>query len=91
MAIDVVDASQSTTLSNEYTVTRTSVLVDGGAQVGQLLARLPSFVARPASDFRYAPGCKLTASAGTVFTGPPEILFGVQRRPTAARGRSPRL
>jgi hypothetical protein len=67
----------STTLSNQYTVARTGALVDGGAQVGQLLARLPSFVARPASDFRYAPGCKVTASAGTVFTGPPEILFGV--------------
>jgi hypothetical protein len=67
----------STTLSNEYTVTRTGALVDGGAQVGQLLARQPSFVARPASDFRYAPGCKLTTSAGTVFTGPPQILFGV--------------
>ncbi len=66
-----------TTLSNEYTVTRIGALVDSGAQVGQLLARLPSFVARPASDFRYAPGCKLTASAGTVFTGPPELLFGV--------------
>ena len=67
----------STTLSNEYTVTRTGALVDSGAQVGQLLARFPAFAIRPASDFRYTPGCKLTTSAGTVFTGPPEILFGV--------------
>ena len=67
----------STTLSNEYTVTRTGVLVDSGAQVGSAACQAPAFATRPASDFRYTPGCKLTASAGTVFTGPPEILFGV--------------
>jgi hypothetical protein len=72
-----VPLNTSTTLSNEYTVARSGALVDAGAQVGQLLARFPSFVARPASDFRYAPGCKLTTSAGTVFSGPPAILFGV--------------
>jgi hypothetical protein len=64
-------------LPNQYSVARAGTLVDSGAQVGQLLARSPGFAGRPATDFRYAPGCKLTATAGTVFTGPPQILFGV--------------
>ncbi len=72
-----VPLNTSTSLSNEYTVARTGALVDSGAQLGQLLARSPAFAIRPASDFFYAPGCKLTVSAGTAFTGPPEILFGV--------------
>lgn len=67
-----------TTLSNEYTVARTGVLVDPSAAVGQLLARFParSFVPAGASDFRYTPGCKLTTGR-IALTGPPQILFGV--------------
>jgi hypothetical protein len=66
-------------LSNFYSVSRSSALIDGTAAVGQLLAEFPShsIVLTGTSDFKYTPGCALKAPVASPIGGSPVILFGV--------------